>query len=122
MLLKFKNKPFLVSLLLAAWVGAFSFCGFGAFIPALLGVPHHTSDMTAAQCEKACLARSMANHDAAFGISVKTPPQPELKSSVMAANILPAGLDRLSHLLASNSFILHPSSTKRYQFLSTYLL
>ena len=122
MFLKIKNTKFLVSLLLAAWVSVFSFCGFGAFIPALLGVPHHASDMTASQCEEACLARGMANHDAAIGISVETPRHPELKSILLVANILPPGLDRLSHRLASKPFIPHSSSTKRYQFLSTYLL
>lgn len=119
---KFKNAKFLVGLLLAVWVGVFSFCGFGAFMPAWLGVPHHASDSMATQCEKACLARSIANHDATIGITVEVPPQPDLKSSLMVANALPAGLDRLSPLHTVNLIVYHPSSSKRYRFFSTYRL
>ena len=122
MYLKFKNTKLLTSLLLAAWVGAFSFCGFGAFIPALLGVSHHASDSKATQCEKVCLSKTVASHDTAIGIPVEISPQPKLKPSVIVANAFPVGLGHLTHLPVSDPFILYPSSAKRYQFLSTYRL
>ena len=117
--LNFNTIKLLVSLIIVAWIGVFSFCGFGAFIPALLGVSHHASDSTVTQCEKVCLAKAIASHDATIGILVEIPPQSELKSTIIATNAFHDALDRLP---VSDPVFFHTSSAKRYQFLSTYRL
>lgn len=113
------TKP-TVCLFLSTWVIALSLCGFGAFVPAFLGLPHHNLHPTDAECEQACLARSVTHHDATIGQPVGMPLQSELLSGVNVAYPLPSDAKGLSPLC--DTLTHYPASTKRYQLISTYRL
>ncbi len=107
-----------VCLFLSTWVIALSLCGFGAFIPAFLGLPHHASHSMNTECEQACLARSVTNHDATIGQPVGMPLQSELLSGVNVAYPLPSDAKGLSPLC--DTLTHYPASIKRYQLISSY--
>lgn len=107
-----------VCLFLSTWVIAVSLCGFGAFIPAFLGLPHHASHSMNTECEQACLERSIAHHDVVMGQQTVTPSQPLFESGVQVAYPPSLNAEGLPNL--PDSLIHYPTSIKQYQLISSY--
>ncbi len=117
---KFSGTKHVICLFLLTWVVTFSLCGVDAFIPAFLGLPHHSSHSVNVECEKACLASSITHHDAVIGQTAGLSFQTGGQSAVSVIHASSEDTVGLFHL--GDTPTRHPASVKRYQLLSTYRL
>lgn len=117
---KFSGTKYVICLFLLTWAISFSLCGSGAFIPAVLGLPHHSSHSVNVECENACLTTSITHHDAAIGQTARLSFQTDSQSAVSVIHASSEDPVGLSHL--GDAPTQYSASLKRYQLLSTYRL
>lgn len=120
MSVKFSGTKYVICLFLLTWVVTFGLCGIDAFIPAFLGLPHHSSHSVNVECEKACLARSITHHDAAIGQTAGLSFQTDIQPAVSVIHVPSEDTVGFFHLGDTPTH--HPAPVKRYQLLSTYRL